>query len=238
MSVSGTILPKGKVLVGTPIHRKSCQYLKGLFELWKKWDKIDKDFLMIYNGVIDLKLINFLKESIKLSGIKNLQIEFQATGYLDGWGALTRAQNAIRNKVLQGEYKYLLFHEASRVPEPCALLKLLNFKKPVIGALYKDTYHPGYYCVYQFDTKRNLHLFEPYKDIEKIKAPTRVDAVGFGFTLISREILEQISFRSCKFASDTYFFEDLKRLNIPVYAAPVFAENLKVNKNYFFEVHE
>lgn len=236
LNTMGPMSLKGKTLVGTPIHRGSCQFLKGLFDEWKRWDKADTDFFIVYNGAIDLKWVNFLKKMVRLSGIENLRIEFQCTGHLSGWGGLTRAQNTIRNKALQENYEYLLFHEASRVPEPNALPRLLNFKKNVIGVLYKDTYHPGYYCVYKFDLERNLHLFEPYKRIGEIRTPAIVEAIGFGFTLIAIEVLKLVPFRSGKFASDTYFFEDMKRLNIPVYVAPIFAENLKIKQNYSCEV--
>lgn len=219
------------MLVGTPLNHQSGQYLRKLLESWSKWAESDIDFYIVVNGLLVPGLLGTLGTLGDSFGLKNLEYEVQVSGHLEGWGALTRAQNRIRQRTIEGRYSHLLFHEASRMPKPGALSQLLRFGRPVAGALYKDTYHPGYYCVYKFDGIRNLHLPEPYACIDQITRPTRVYAIGFGFTLISSDVLEQVSFRSGKFAADTYFFEDLRRLKVPTFACPVYVENLKINEN-------
>jgi hypothetical protein len=156
---------------------------------------------------------------------------FLDNGHLTGWKPLEQAQNQIRRVCLENAFDFLLMNEASR-PVPSDIIeRLLGYKKQVIGVIYKDSWHPGYYCVYDFDYGEYTHAMERYWDIDRITKPTRVYGIGFGAILISRSVLEVSEFRSEQYAADTYFFERLHELGIPVYAAPVLVRNLRVESD-------
>jgi len=213
-----------------PVHAASVRFLENALAGWAREPGAqDLRFQVVYNGRLARTACARLHDLAEAYAQLAIEVTIQPSGHLSGWGSLRRAQQKLRTATLEQGFTHLLFHEVSRVPARRALQRLLSYRKPVIGAIYKDTYHPGYHCVYRFDEQRDLHCPEPYARIASIREPTPVEGLGFGFVLIAREVLAQVAFRSGKFAADTYFFYDLRRLGIPVHVAPVFARNLKVD---------
>jgi len=219
------------ILVGTPIHADSCHLLAETIEAWRSFDRDDVEFHIVFNGHFCTKSITHVKKLVDQHSDLPITLEIIPSGHFSGWGSLCAAQRRICERVMTNGYNSLLWHEVSRVPRKNTLSQLLQWNLPVAGALYKDTYHPGYYCVYSFDRERQLHLPEPYFYIDKITEPKQVEGLGFGFTHIQANVLKRITLRIEKYAADTYFFCDLADLGIPAFACPVFVENIKVDCN-------
>ncbi|QEL15556.1 hypothetical protein PX52LOC_02481 [Limnoglobus roseus] len=107
---------------------------------------------------------------------------------------------------------------------------LIACDQPVAGALYKDTYQQGYYCVWEFDAVSGRHQHMPYLRINTIRRPTRVDAIGFGFTKVRTDLFEAVPLRATPgCASDTHFCLGLRERDVPIHACPVFVKNVKID---------
>jgi len=216
------------ILIGILVHEASIQFLGQLLERWSQW-QTDCDFFVILNGKLSPSLVYQMRELPSRYRNLSLRTTIQATGHLNHYGPLRHAQEFLRRFALDRNYTHLLFNEVTRLPEHGCLEALLAASKPVTGALYKDTYYPGYYCVYDFQPRTGRLVFSEYLQIDNITIPTRVSAMGFGFTLIERQVLSILKFRSNFYAPDAYFFLDLARLGIPAYVCPVFVKNVKID---------
>lgn len=217
------------ILAGCPVHDRTLPALADVCARWAQWQCKRVRFLVVYNGPVNTRVPEILNEFTRRFEPGRLLWVMLCSGHYSGWGSLTRAQNVIRSACLEMGCSHLLFDEATRSGSAEDLEKLLSYDLPVIGALYKDSWEPGYFSVYGFDRLKQLHLHFPYRDIDRIDAPARVDGIGFGFTLIKNSVLQQVQFRSAKHAADTYFCQDLADVGIPIYAAPIFVENFKVD---------
>lgn len=219
------------ILVATPIHGAGITGLDLLLKQWSAWDLPDLNFIVVLNGQLSLNAVHRLRELSKAYSHLPLETAIMVNGHFEGWGALCAAQNLVRERVLSENYSHLLWHEVSRVASKSDLCTMLEYRLEIAGALYKDTYHPGFYCAYQFNNEKQCHVMRPYYKIDEIVTPSKVWGIGFGFTLICRNVLERVRFRCGKFASDTYFWADVYDLGVPVFACPVFVENLKVDRD-------
>lgn len=201
---------------------------------WKTYKLPGISFLMVVNNIRSKDLLNILSEYKYIVSPGDFKI-FEVAPVDSAqsvWSNLTLAQNLIRDYCLAGRFTHLFFNECSRPCPPEVLNTLLRSNKQVIGALYKDTYQLGYYCVYEFDQDNNIHKMKKFLRIDEYKEPMEVDGIGFGATLIETHVLELISgFRCGLHAADTYFCLDMKKLCIPIYAAPIFVENTRVDRN-------
>lgn len=153
--------------------------------------------------------------------------------------ALTRAQNKIRDIVLENDYDYLLFVESDLLPPADSITRLLGFGKAVVGSTYiigtGDVKVP---CIFVDDfTRDGLKSTRPIgiKEDEfgrRYHVPQEVDSFlnrglqpchgcGFGLTLISRDVVERFPFwcdiRLDNKHSDVYFYLDLARNFIQPY---------------------
>lgn len=223
-------------LVGTPLHAGSVDGLARLLPVWDHWHRVEgraARFMLAINGSDCHAVLQTV--FAYLAPYPELPIRVTATGPGSGeceWSAQVGSQRAIVAAAIEGGFSHLLWHEASRVPLPGALDYLLAAGLPVAGALYKDAFQPGYYCVFDPELGIERQRHAPYLRIDEIRVPTRVPAVGFGFTLIETGLLSRVNLRvSPGCAADTYFYFDLQRLGVPVYACPVFAYSSKVDGN-------
>lgn len=155
--------------------------------------------------------------------------------------ALTKSQNYIRAKMLEGGYDYLLFVESDLLPPPDTIIRLMGYGKPVVGSTYMigtgDYQVP---CIFLDDIrKEGFKATRPLgikveDDGRKLRNPREIEmflntggpikqahGVGFGCTLIKREIIEKYGFwcdeRFDDKHSDVYFYLDLSRDRVPVF---------------------
>jgi hypothetical protein len=217
------------VLIASPVYRDSKPFFPVFLEAWRSISYPNARFCIVENNISDTGVREWLSGLDYIRRPGDLRIErIDSDEGNTGWDTLTKAQNKIREVFLSGEDKFLLLNETSRPCAPDLVARLIAYEKPVIGALYKCTYHPGLFCVYDFDPSGNQSSMEPYALIDRITEPAQVYGMGFGAILIHRKVIERVVFRSAEYAADTYFFEDLSRLQVPVFAAPIVVENLKI----------
>lgn len=154
--------------------------------------------------------------------------------------ALTKSQNLIRKRVLEGDYDYLLFVESDLLPEKDQLKRLLSFGKKVVGSTYiigtgevkvpciflSDVKIGGFKGTRPLGIKRNEAGQNVATDYDEVNAflntgLRRVHGCGFGCTLIHRTVLERTVFwcdeRFDNKHSDVYFYLDMERMEEPVF---------------------
>ena len=154
--------------------------------------------------------------------------------------SITRAQNYCRKNLLEGDYTHLLFVESDLLPDPQALKRLIDYGVPVVGSTYFiGTGKIKLPCIFLNDYSGSIagtrvlgskpHPTKPDKKIVDENeihdflgtGLRQVHGCGFGVTLIQRDIVEEFPFwfdsRMERKFSDSFFFLDLHRADIPVY---------------------
>jgi len=219
-----------RVLVAAPVYRDSVPFLGDFIAAWRELSYPNADFCLVENGPRDEALQDHLS---RLSSIRQrgdlVHVRVPERGTSGAWDNLTAAQNGIRDLFLDGGYDFLFMNETSRPARPHDIIeRLVEHGKPVIGALYAASGRPGVYCVFDHEQCSDRLSFDSYLEIDRITCPVQVSGIGFGAILIHRSALEGRSFRSGRFAADTYLADDLARSGIPIYAAPLVIRNLKI----------
>jgi glycosyltransferase involved in cell wall biosynthesis len=155
--------------------------------------------------------------------------------------AITKAQNKIRKILLEGDYEYLFFVESDLLIPPDSLIRLMNHSVPVVGSIYNIARDEKFIpCVFVDDVMKGAfrgtrplgvrpdengikrYDFQEVKDfMEQKDNIIRVHGVGFGCTLLRREVIERQPFwcdeRFTDKHSDVYFYLDMARAGIPVF---------------------
>jgi GT2 family glycosyltransferase len=103
---------------------------------------------------------------------------------------ISRARCILAETFLATPAQYLLFVDTDIDFEPTFIGKLIAIDKPIVGALYYGVQHSDYSS---FPTALLQQEDGYYRPIGVIPDDTaEVDAVGMGFTLIKREVVEAI----------------------------------------------
>jgi len=230
------------VLVAAPFFYKDDEFFHPHIRSWRNFSYKNLKFCIVEDDIRIKSFAVFHPFHIKLRKIKYIKrpndlviFTLDRGHYTNRWEPLTRAQNKIRKFFLENDFHFLFINEFTRSAPPHIIEDLLSYNKKVIAALYKHSSprRSGYYTVWDFDKDKNSFVMTKYRHIDKIKEPTRVNGIGFGAILIHRSVLEEINgFHSSTYGADTYFCEDLKEKEIPVYAAPIIVKNRKVERYY------
>jgi hypothetical protein len=213
------------ILVGIPVHESSIAYLPKILSVWSNIGANIDLHVVVNNRVSDAawSQVALLSETY----MSRVHVTRLSNGYYSQYGCLRAALTCLRHRALSGPYTHLLINEATRIGTIQSAKVLISQNQPVAGCLYKDTHHPGYYCVYQWDGMS--HGMELYRDIDRINGPIEVAGIGFGMIAIRRDVLDVVPFRSALHAPDTYFSEDAKEQDIAIHALPVFVDNTKID---------
>jgi len=142
------------------------------------------------------------------------------------------ARNVLRQYAVDKNYDYLLMLEQDVIPPRPIVQALLRHKKPVVTGVY---YKPFVLNVkFANGTTKQVKDIRPvlYRFIPGIKDKLhfctrkdvignflfRVAAAGLGCMLISKDVFSKVPFRTDgKFFDDTFFSEDLRAQNIPLF---------------------
>ena len=176
----------------------------------------------------------FLK--LKRRGYKNLYHVERGDNSRE---ALTKAQNKIRKLLLEGNYDYLLFVESDLLIPQGTIRRLVAHQKPVVGSVYNIARDHNFIpCIFLddlsvdgFRATRPLGIkmvdgekkLDPQEVVDFLKRGgiQQCHGVGFGCTLIQKQLVERFPFwydgRFENKHSDVYFYLDLSRESIPVY---------------------
>lgn len=227
-----------KVLVGVTTYDGKDYIFDKNYNLVSNLTYPNYDFIYVDNS----KSQNYVNK-LRRKGYKHIH-HIKRGGELDestnnSRMALAKSQNYIRKVFLEGDYDYLLLVEADNLPPRDIIQRLMRHAKPVVGVWYwigtdgiklpciflNHRMHNGLMgtrmigTVPQPDGKKLLD----YSEVSKYYRTglRKVHGVGFGTTLIKRDVLKKQLFwydeRFDNKHSDVYFFMNLDVAKIPVY---------------------
>lgn len=144
--------------------------------------------------------------------------------------AITDSQNVIRDYFLKGNYTHLLLIESDLLPPPNIKDRLLAHNKAVVGCPYFIFTGQDTKLMIQ-EMSQNKGSFGMFSALQLRSSFLAMDGnlqqihgMGFGCTMIARDILEHVKFRCTPDAltkneawSDSFFYDDMMRVGIPVY---------------------
>lgn len=218
------------ILVGVCVHSASLHRLPAVLAYWSRLHRPDiASVEVVFNGRLRPDVPGLLRAAARGCAVP-VGVTVRPSGHLAGFGPLREAQEALRRRALERGASHLLFHEVDRMPGDTALDDLLAADAAVAGALYRDPYTLGFYCVFEFWTEggRERHRFDVVPDPLPV-APFPVPGIGFGFTLVRRDVLRAVTFRSGRHAPDSFFCLDVRRAGFRIVAVPVLVWNAKVD---------
>jgi hypothetical protein len=217
-----------KILIAAPTSDKKDY----AFEDWAKcvlnMDYANYKVLMVDNSHDETYHHKILDRGIDCLYVKP---EGNAVDYI------TKCQNLIRYYTLKGGYDYLFMLESDVVARTDMIIQLLHHHKPVVTAPYFVQYKGGDPSICMLDavdqhfdglSYRHVEMVSTENTLHRMNGRLRqVFACGIGCTMIQREVLEEIEFRSDvnnnevrmdrSVFSDSLFYVDCAKKDIPVY---------------------
>jgi GT2 family glycosyltransferase len=105
---------------------------------------------------------------------------------------IARARNELLARFLETEADYFLSVDSDIIFEPSILHELIQADKPIISAHYVGVDERGKFPVANIRLQDGLLHKASYKTLGGRKGIKKVTAVGMGFCLIKREVLETL----------------------------------------------
>ncbi len=135
---------------------------------------------------------------------------------------VTDSRNVLREVVLTGGYDYFFSLEQDIVPEPAIIEKMLAHGKDIVAAPYcvfhvidgKQVLVPVVYDIHPHNKEGLWYL--PKEELAKSQLK-KVKAFGLGCVLISRVVLEKISFHHAQGYDDMLFSKDAIDMGFNLY---------------------
>lgn len=113
-----------------------------------------------------------------------------------------------RNYLVRSAYNYgfdaILFIDSDMEFPSDTLNKLASYDKPIVGVMYSSRVKENWLNVFDFSKEKNIYI---RSRIQPSTGLQPVDAVGFGITLVKREVFDAI--RDPWFFYDMDFSEDI-----------------------------
>ena len=199
-----------KVLVGCPTSNHKFYCLNKYVNAVKNLSYKDYDILLVDNSKTE-HYYNTIKKYLNVKKDKYFESARER---------IVHSRNILRNYVLDKKYDYFLSLEQDVIPPQNVIERLINYKKDIVSGVYfvyndENVLVPLIYKKVKKDEVRNLTF-------EEIKEPNliTVDACGLGCVLISRKVLEKISFRydpSKEAFDDMWFSLDAVKNGFKIY---------------------
>jgi hypothetical protein len=138
---------------------------------------------------------------------------------------MAKSHDKCRKRVLDEGYDYLLHLETDVFPPLDVIERLLDHNTKIVGGVYHIELGEQSTLMIQaiedFGTEHRETFNLDESDLSFIDGTVKqVFSCGLGCVLIHRSVLEKLSFRYEEGASvhpDSFFYGDLKQLNIPVF---------------------
>lgn len=209
-----TNIYKAKILLAAPI----TDYKKYIYAQWFAHIKTltfpNLDFYFVDNS----KTIDFYNEVAKM-GFEVDRIEQRGRRAVE---FMAECSEQIRKYFLAGSWSHLFLLELDQFPALNCIEKLLLHDTPVISGAYQiGTGYDRLFFAMQKEQRGNIEIkrqITPYEFFNKAGQTIRSCANGTGCTLIKREVLEQIKFRTDgKTHADTFFHNDIEKLGFVSY---------------------
>lgn len=113
-----------------------------------------------------------------------------------------------RNYLVRSAYEYgfdaILFMDADMEFPGNTLMKLLSHDKPITGVMYSSRVKENWLNVFDYNADKNIYVRSP---IQPDSGLQKVDGIGFGITLVKKEVFDAI--RDPWFFYDMDFSEDI-----------------------------
>ena len=129
------------------------------------------------------------------------------------------ARNYIHNSFLEGNFSHLFMIDSDVITPPNIIETLLSHKKGIVGRWYRNKKENNYPVVYDFESET-----DGVANFATRKVPgtglEKVDAMGAGCWLISREVAEKVGespYDMNNGGEDMRFSRKLMNLGIPMY---------------------
>jgi GT2 family glycosyltransferase len=207
-----------KVLVAIPTYEGKDYVFKENFEAIKTINYPNYDYVYIDNSVSPNYAVKLRRRGAVCVRVHRGDNSRQA---------LCNAQNYAKKRALEGNYDYLMFIESDLVPKADIITRLVARQVPVVGACYYIGHKVKTLCTFFTEEKQGQGIYGTRVILPK-EIPTflgtglrRVHGVGFGCTLIRRDVFTRFDFwydeRFSEKHSDVYFYMDLWNKGVPVF---------------------
>ncbi len=217
-----------RILIGTPVYEKKRYITQEWIAAVKNLSYKKYNIMVIDNGEYNKEFHNlFRKNKIKLITSRN---------YKNPIKRLTNARTKLFRYAINKSYDFILSIEQDIIVPENIIQELLKVNKDVVGAPYVVSSHTDKnrrridYIISASNLNKICGKIDGIEinewmlagELSKNKLMT-VKSCSFGCTLISTKILKIIkphSNPSILRADDSYFFQDCKDKEIPVYITP------------------
>lgn len=221
-----------KVLVGVTVYEDKDYIFMRNYEIVSNLSYPNYDFVIVDNS----KSFNYARK-LRRRGVRNVvHLKREKNSRL----TLTKCQNYLRQRMIDGGYDYLMFIESDLLPPKNIVEFLMQFNKRVVGAMYRIGTQ-GYFtpCIFvkhrmNLSGMMGTRLVGVQMDAVDTKIPDRqgelewintglrqCHGMGFGCTLFDAEIIKDTPFwcdeRFSNKHSDVYFYLKMDRKQIPVF---------------------
>lgn len=223
-----------KVLVAAPTSEVKDYIVYNYISLIKNLNHQDYEILIVDNSPVKRTIFDEL-------GVKNSWVNPKGKSLIQ---VICESQNVIRDYFLANhEYTHLLFIESDLLPSPDCLSLLLMHQKPIVGFPYfifkweetKAMAEVAFVGIVKGGSEARILELEEHFLLQD-GTLKQLAHIGLGCTLIERWVIEKIKFRyteGISVHSDSYFYEDCLKLQIPVFSdtstmVPHFGSNVIV----------
>ena len=198
-----------KVLVALPTYEGKDYIFQKNFEAIKAINYPNFDYVYIDNT----KSLNYVNK-LRRRGAKAVHVPRGDNSRQ----ALCNSQNWAREKVIAGNYDYLMFIESDLIPTPDCITRLMSHNKGVVGAIYFIGHKVKIPCVFFLDWKDSTQLGSRLIKLQEVpefmnSGLREVHGLGLGCTLIRGDIVRRFFFwhdeRFGNKHSDVYFYLDM-----------------------------
>jgi hypothetical protein len=212
-----------KVLVSAPTANAKNYCFHAWIENVMQFSYPNFDVVLFDNS--DNDNANFLNKTYKERygnyNVKFNCIKSNVNHKMDIMQKLAISHNDSKNYCIEKNYDYLLHLETDIFPDNNVIEQLISHNKNIVGGLYYLREGIDRTLMVQKYDFRGYFL-KKEEDCYFVDGNLKqVYHIGLGCVLLKKNILNKIDFRSIKNvfkAPDSYFAEDCKQKNIPIYA--------------------
>jgi hypothetical protein len=209
-----------KVLVGCPINKVKHYSLSSIVEVVSNLTYGNYEVFFSDNS----DDFSYHRQVYRQTGIETMHVKNEIPD--NPMCGIAQSQNQIRTKFLYGNFSHLMFIEEDVIP-PLEIIELLiSHRRAVASAPYyiglgseSQIAMMGLEEFPESPVNRLIPFEESFLKIKGEIIPTK--GCGVGCCLISRTVMEQVSFgidrRKRFIPSDTYLYYDLHMMGIPLY---------------------
>ena len=215
------MIDQPKVLVACPTYDGKNYCIDEWMELIQNLSYTNYDILIVDNTNDKGKNAKWIAERFGVEVIHHFKKKLALNE------VMAECNNIIRQRLIDGEYEYLMSIESDVFPPKDIIPRLINHQKLVVSGMYQIGVGEMRYPLIQVvdfgdedgvGVVRQLHWGELLQFINR--GVKRVHGCGIGCALIHHEVLKKYPFRTDPEYSthaDSFFYMDLWNDGLPVY---------------------